>query len=190
MIYLYVDSKSGKRYLMDKNNYSIHIYYPVNNFNITKIITIVFVIMIGLSLLYGILNTDSIRYLFYVTIIGREVRLIIIITTIFMQIFLVLFYKRNFTKLYTGHKEKISINPKDEKYLLKKSLIQILSIASMFSGVGAVFLLPTSIAFIEYSNAVMYFWFLIFSSIFIRYPAIIIIKFFIPILKAYFKLKI
>jgi len=189
LIYLYSNSQSKKHYLIDKNTFSIYLYYPQYTFNFTKIITKVYTVLIGLLILFVILNIESIRILFYVTILGREARYMIILLTIFLQILLVLFYKKSFTKLYPGHKEKLLMNLKDEEKLLKESLIHILYLTSISLVIGAAFLLPISIRFIKNSNAIMYFWFLLLSSIFIRYPAIIIAKIFIPVLGAYLKLK-
>ena len=167
MIFIYSHSKKGTQYLMDKNDNSIYIYYPSYDFNQSKIITIITISFIMLYILLGVLNTESIRSLFYITSIANDVRIIVIGVTIFVQLLLALLYKRNLTKIYTGDKKKIEIGFKEKKKILKKSAMYIFTLNSIFLSIGLVFLIPISIAFIENGNAIMYFWFLILSSIFV-----------------------
>ena len=91
---------------MDKNDSSIYIYYPSDYYvDQKKIETIVQRSFIMLYILIWVSNIESIRSLFYMTSITREVRVVIIKMTIYMQLLLVLFYKRNFTKFYKGDKK-------------------------------------------------------------------------------------
>jgi len=115
MIFIYSHSKKGTQYLMDKNDNSIYIYYPSYDFNQSKIITITTISFIMLYILLGVLNTESIRSLFYITSIANDVRIIVIGVTIFVQLLLALLYKRNLTKIYTGDKKKIEIGFKEKK---------------------------------------------------------------------------
>ena len=192
MIYLHTDSKKGVQYLMEKNKLSIYIYYPKDISN-TKLADRTFVITtaicVALYFLFLTLNTEPMYALFYVGIIKREVRMIIIITTILVQILLVLlFYKRNFTKAYIGHKQEIEMSLEDKKKLLLKSLTFYFCIAFVGLGIGVASLVPLSISFIEHASAVMYIWVLLISSIFIRYPFVLIKVAFVPVLKFYIRL--
>ena len=188
IIFIYRDAKSGKQYLMDKNKFSIYLYYPDVPATPWKIIAIISAVLISLPFLFGILNIETIRSLFYMDFIGRGAKITIVVATIAVHILFVLLYKRNFTKRYTGHKEVIAISLENKKRLLRKSFIEFFCLVSICSVVGAAILIPISIAFIRHGNAITYFWFLLLSSVLVRYPATIIINFFIPVLKFYLKL--
>ena len=195
LICIHTDKKRGVQYLLEKNTSTIYIHYPKTTpatkkmekfYNITTI-----AIVAAIFFSFVILNTESVRSLLYVGIIKREMRLIIIIATIFMQILLLLiFYKGNYAKHFVGYKEEIEMSLEGKKRLLLKSLTINFCLTSLVLGVSIAVLAPLAIAFIEYANGVLYIQFLLGSSICIGSLFAMIKATSIPIFKFYIRLNV